>query len=222
MGIKRILLIRHGQTDWNMEGRWQGSLPVPLNDIGRAQARALAAHLRESPIRAIYSSDLPRALETAQLLGAALGVQPTPDVRLREFDLGIFQGLKRDEMMARYPAEWASFNADYWDYSIPGGESRRALQRRMWEAWQDVVARDEGPEVAIVSHGGALRLLLLKLFGESPEVSALRLENTSVTAVERNGAGWKLVGAADISHLASLSEDLESGPVNSPPEHQNI
>lgn len=222
MHIKRILLIRHGQTDWNMDGRWQGSLPVPLNDVGRAQARALAAHLRPNPIRAIYSSDLPRALETAEFLGAAVGVRPKPDTRLREFDLGIFQGLKRDEMMARYPAEWASFNADYWDYTIPGGESRRMLQQRMWEAWMDVIARDEGPEVAVVSHGGALKLLLLRLFDDSSTVRELRLENTSVTTVERNGTGWKLAAAADITHLAALSESPSSGPINSPPEHQNI
>lgn len=222
MHIERVLLIRHGQTDWNMEGRWQGCLPVPLNDIGRAQARALGDYLRGRPIRAVYSSDLPRALETASLIGAPLGISPTPDERLREFHLGVFAGYRRDELVRLYPTEWEAFQTDRWNYVIPQGESRRALQARMYDAWQDITSNGHGPEVALVSHGGGLSLLLQKLFGETPELQNVRLENTSVTTIERDGDGWRLAEIAAVTHLATITEIPVSGDVHSPPDNQSL
>ncbi|HEX2905865.1 MAG TPA: histidine phosphatase family protein [Phototrophicaceae bacterium] len=222
MRVERVLLIRHGQTDWNMEGRWQGRLSVPLNAIGRAQAQALAEHLRGRPIRAIYSSDLSRAWETAVAIGAALGVEPQPEERLREFDLGIFQGFTREESLRQYPDEWAAFHADPWDYVVPNGESRRLMQTRMWQAWEDIVARDEGPEVVLVTHGGALAPLLMKIFGETPEIKSLRFENTSVTAVERHGDGWRLAEVAVVTHLDNLDEMAVTGEIHSPSDHQAL
>lgn len=96
------------------------------------------------------------------------------------------------------------------------------MQARMWQAWQDVTANGAGPEVAIVSHGGSIKLLLVKLFGDTPEMHNVRLENTSVTTVTRDGQGWKLSEAAAIAHLEGLEDTLFSAPVHSPPEHQNI
>lgn len=222
MRIERVLLIRHGQTDWNIEGRWQGCLPVPLNDIGHAQARALADYLKHRPIRAIYSSDLPRALETAAYIGNVLGVQPIPDKRLREFSLGVFEGRRRDELIALYPEEWNAFRTEDMEYVVPNGESRRALQDRMWAAWQDIIANGSGPEVAIVTHGGSLKQLLLRLFGSTPEIQNLRFENTSVTTVERDGQGWRLAEIAVAAHLDHLTEIPVSGDVHTPPDHQAL
>ena len=91
--IERVLLIRHGQTDWNANGRWQGILPIGLNDVGRTQAETLAIYLARRPIGSIYCSPLPRALDTARALGQAVGVVPEVDERLQEFNLGVFQGL---------------------------------------------------------------------------------------------------------------------------------
>lgn len=222
MRIERVLLIRHGQTDWNIEGRWQGCMPVPLNEIGRTQARALADYLRNRPIRAIYSSDLPRALETATFVGDVLGLQPIPDKRLREFNLGIFEGRRRDELAVLYPEEWSAFRMEDLDYAVPNGESRRALQERMWSAWQDITANGHGPEVAIVTHGGALKQLLVRLFGLTPEIQHLRFENTSVTTIERDGQGWQLAEMAVASHLDGLTEISVSGDVHTPPENQTL
>lgn len=222
MNIERVLLIRHGQTDWNIEGRWQGCLPVSLNDVGRAQARALADYLRGRPIGAIYSSDLPRALETATFIADVLGLQPIPDNRLREFSLGVFEGRRRDELIELYPEEWRAFRTEDADYVVPQGESRRALQNRMWAAWQDITANGGGPEVAIVTHGGSLKQLLLKLFGATPEIQNLRFENTSVTTIERDGQGWQLAEMAVASHLENLTEIPVSGDVHTPPENQTL
>lgn len=125
---ERAYLIRHGETDWNAEQRWQGFAPTGLNAVGRQQAQALADYLRPRPIRAIYSSDLPRALEAAQILGMALGVRPQVDVRWREMNVGVFQGLTAAGVQVRYPNELVAWRADTLDYRIPNGETRRELQ----------------------------------------------------------------------------------------------
>src|SRR5262245_28159365 len=108
MTIERVLLIRHGETEWNNLGRWQGFEQTDLNEVGLLQAKTLAEYVRPHPISAIYSSDLLRALQTAAPLGEALGITPVAHADWREQNLGIFQGLTRDEIEATYPAEWAS------------------------------------------------------------------------------------------------------------------
>lgn len=138
--IEHVLLIRHGQTDWNVDGRWQGTLPIGLNDTGRTQAQALAAYLAKRQIGSIYSSDLPRALDTALAIGEAVGVTPQTDARLQEFNLGVFQGLTRQQINQQYPNEWREFEADYWNYSVTNGKSRRTLQTRAHDVFQHIVA----------------------------------------------------------------------------------
>lgn len=199
--VERVHLIRHGQTDWNVEGRWQGTLPTELNAEGHAQAVALAEYMRTWPVQMIYTSDLPRAAQTAAALGQALQINPILDQRWQEFHLGIFQGLTRDEIEVRYPHEWYAFRRQYWDYVVPEGESRRMLQERAFAAWSDIIARQDASEVAVVSHGGVIRLLLLKLFADHPDVQNIHIENTSITTIERRGGDWQLLRAALIPHL---------------------
>lgn len=204
MPLERVHLIRHAQTAWNAEGRWQGFELVPLDETGVAQARALAAAWSR-PLSAILCSDLPRAWQTAAILGEATGITPRPEHRLREFNLGIFQGLTPDEMLARFPAEVAAFKADYMGYLIPKGESRTMLQARVFELWQEIVAQEPGPEIALVSHGGTLRMLLVRLLGDGEPLKSTRLVNTSVTTLARDGGGWHLERLAETSHLAGIS-----------------
>jgi 2,3-bisphosphoglycerate-dependent phosphoglycerate mutase len=210
--IERVFLIRHGQTDWNMTGRWQGQEPVPLNAQGFEQARALASYLRQRPIQAIYSSDLSRAFQTAAAIGEAVGVMPQADTRWRELHLGIFQGLTKDEIEATHPTEWAALHEDYWGYKVPNGESRREMQARALSAWEAIVAAGAGREVAIVSHGGTLKILLLTLFdGLGPDFRAVDISNTSVTVLERDGEHWRVAELAVTPHLVvARSFDDES------------
>ena len=207
--IERVLIVRHGQTDWNVQGRWQGFEPVPLNTEGQMQARKLAESLRGRPIHTIITSDLPRAFQTAAAIGTVIGVMPRTDQRLREFNLGIFQGHTRDEMIAKFPDEWRAFEADYWDYLIPNGKSRRAMQERVYKAWESALLTAVGPEVVIVSHGGAIRMLLLKLFADiAADLDAAHLNNTSVTTIDKDDYRWRLTEVASVQHLAS--EGVES------------
>lgn len=199
---RRIYLIRHGESDWNVARRWQGFAPTGLNEAGRQQARALAAYLRAEPIDAIHTSDLPRALETARILGAALGVVPQVDTRWREINVGVFQGMTAAEVEQRYPAELAEWRADTPDYRVPNGESRRELQDRAAAAWHDVAA-GQGSAAAVVSHGGTIRLLLRRLFG--PEAfDAQPLHNTSITTLTQTDGGvWVLESAGETPHLST-------------------
>jgi broad specificity phosphatase PhoE len=199
--IERVLLVRHGQTDWNVQGRWQGFEAVPLNSDGWGQARALGRYLSGRPVSAIFSSDLPRAWQTATAIGEAVGVEPQPEPLWREFNLGIFQGYTRDESAITYPAEWQAFQADYWDYRIPNGESRRELQARSYRAWERLLAAKAGPEVVVVSHGGTLKMLLLRLFPDYPNLQSVSIANTSLTIVEGGGGHWELAAVSTTPHL---------------------
>ncbi|NWF68932.1 MAG: histidine phosphatase family protein [Chloroflexi bacterium] len=202
MLVERILLIRHAETAWNAEGRWQGHEPVSLNDTGRQQAQKLADYLSARPIGSVYSSDLPRARETAALLAQALALTVIEDHRLREWHLGVFQGLTRDEIQSRFPHEFQQTRENYFDFIVPRGESRRQTQVRAHAAFNDIFAAGLGPEVAIVTHGGTLRLLLYKLFeSDAPSLAKIDFANTSITTIERHADHWRIVGLAATPHL---------------------
>jgi len=198
---ERILLIRHGETDWNATGRLQGFAPTDLNATGRAQAEALAEYLADWPIDSLHSSDLPRSLQTALPLARTLRLEPQLDPRWREINVGIFQGLTFAEIEARYPQEFSLRKADIWGYVNREGESRRDMQRRAYAAWLDVSTRTNGRQAAVVSHGGTIKALLRKLVGGDDARLAVSIPNTSITVLERAGDTWALRAIAITPHL---------------------
>lgn len=217
-GKKRLLIIRHGQTDWNAAGRWQGMAQIPLNDIGMAQANVLADHLASRPISAVYTSDLIRASETAARIAERHNLPVHADPRWRELNMGSFQGMTWAEISARYPEEARTMKQNYMGFEAPGGgESRRSMQDRVYEAFLEIARTESGPEVAVVSHGGTIRVLLIKLF-EGSEDANVPIENTSITIIETDGNEHHLVGAASVEHLSdqrptsrpNANEDISS------------
>src|SRR5262245_16911070 len=108
MASLRLLLVRHGETVWNQGNRWQGQADVPLSESGRIQARRLAERLLAEgrQVRAIYTSDLSRAVHTAEILGEVLGIPPLPEIGWREMNIGTWSGLTTAEVIARYASEW--------------------------------------------------------------------------------------------------------------------
>ncbi len=202
MSETRILLIRHGQTDWNLNGRWQGQLDVPLNDEGKAQAEALAAFLRDTALTALHSSDLSRARATAQAIANQTGLTLHLDARWREMNLGVFQGLTLPEIQAKYPEAAQAMYDDYLGFVFPDGESRRLMQQRVHQAFTELEsAYPSGSTVAVVSHGGAIKVLLMKLFPNDHNMRQIHIHNTSITTLTQNATGWHLTEAAAVRHL---------------------
>lgn len=204
MTVKRVIFIRPGETDWNHDFRWQGWVAIPLNDHGRQQAERLANYVRHIGMSALYTSDLRRATETAAILTAKLGFAPIMDERLRERNIGNWQGLTPAEMERWYPDEYERLRADSAKYRVPGGESRADVQARIVEAFGDILKQDKGETIGILSHTTAIHCLLAEIM---PEVVGreVKVSNTSVTTIHLNDDGkWELVTADDIMHLEGL------------------
>lgn len=208
--MKQVYVIRHGQTGWNAEGRWQGHADVALSAEGIAQARALAKRLSAVDFAAVYSSDLERARETGRILAEATGAPLVIDPRLRELNLGALQGLTHAEIHERYPDDVDQMRVNYLDHVITRGESRRALQARAYAAWQDMLEQTGSRPIALVSHGGTIRLLLLRLLDPAQRDAIMHMElgNTSWTVLDVGEDGAvRMSVAADSSHLERRASD---------------
>jgi alpha-ribazole phosphatase len=203
MSSSRVWLIRHGQTDWNTQHRWQGHVPTSLNAHGHTQARALGAHLQHEHIGEVYSSDLPRALQTAQPIAAYRNTQPIIDSRFREVNVGVFQALFPDELEELYPTELAAWRSGDRDYAPPGGESRNAMTKRAMAAFHDVANSSKHDGIAIVTHGGTIRLMLPAICPNDDKLQEkIPVPNTSYTLLERVGGKWHIVKLTATPHLA--------------------
>lgn len=202
--IKRVVFIRPGETDWNRMRRWQGQVAVPLNAHGREQVQRLAKFIQPLGIKALYTSDLRRAMDTANILAEAMGITPIPDRRLRERHIGEWQGLTQEEVIAWYPEEYARLQANPIDYQIAGGESRRQVVDRVRACFEDIMQRGGGEIVGIITHSTAIRTLLTDLVPDyNPNSHAY--SNSSVTTIERQWDNvWRIGLLDDISHLDKM------------------
>jgi broad specificity phosphatase PhoE len=202
--LQRLVIVRHGVTDWNREGRWQGRLDPPLSESGVAEARMVAERIVADPDlkpARIVSSTLARAAQTAALIGRAVGVAVEPDERLVEIGAGEWEGRTHDELAAtdgeRY-REWRTVAG----YAPPGGEPIAEATDRVSSLLADVTASPVWP-VLVVSHGGTLRILARLLLEVSAErAENVDIDNASVSSAVRTGAGaWRLERWNDALHL---------------------
>jgi alpha-ribazole phosphatase len=151
--MTRLLLIRHGETDWNVEGRWQGQADVPLNRRGRQQAVTVARSLCNTNIHAIYSSDLQRAWQTARVLARIKNLPIQGDARLREIHQGEWQGLLIDEIQMKYAHEFRRRHDNPLQVAPPGGETALQARDRVVNMVNEIVKKHAEDTVAVVSHG---------------------------------------------------------------------
>jgi probable phosphoglycerate mutase len=158
--MSQLALIRHAQSTWNADGRWQGHGDPPLSPRGRQQAEALAGALRELRFELVVTSDLTRAIETGAPLARALGVDALPCPGLRELDLGTWTGLTRAEIAARDPAALLRFESRDPAARAGGGETRADLARRSRASLTVLRARHPGRRIAVVTHRGVIRAIL--------------------------------------------------------------
>jgi len=156
-----LYLIRHGETPWNVEGRYQGQLDPPLNDRGQRQAQETAARLAPLNFETIFSSDLARARQTAATLSAMTGLPVQLDARLREIHQGVWQGVLITDIRRRWPDEIYGWEHDPWRNHPPGGETLQQLQHRLFGAIDEIIARHPKGPVAVFSH--KLPIALLKI-----------------------------------------------------------
>jgi broad specificity phosphatase PhoE len=150
--VTRLFLARHGETDWNRQGRWQGQENVPLNAAGREQAMALSASLKKEPLAAVYSSTLRRAIETAQVVAAQHKLNVCRDERLNEINLGDWEGLTRKEIKTRYPELLEQWEADPYGVKPPNGESIAEVERRVIAVLQEIALAYPGETVCLIGH----------------------------------------------------------------------
>lgn len=162
-----LYLVRHGKTIGSEEMRYKGHTDVALSTEGEYEIRVLGERLKalNGRIGAIYSSDLSRAMKTAEILGRFIGMKPEPVVELRERSFGQWEGMSFKEIEKVYPMEFNRWKSDPLRYSPPGGESTEEVARRVKMAIEQIVIKHEGERIMIVAHGGVNRIVLCHFMG---------------------------------------------------------
>ena len=204
-----LILVRHGETAWNTERRWQGQLDIPLNGKGQWQARRVAQALADRPITRLISSDLQRAHATAKSIAAVCGRPVTTDRRLREMSFGAWEGLTYSEIMDSDAESYKQWKENPAANTPSGGEGLEAAARRVGQVWREIEQVD-AETIVLVSHGGTLRILLRYLLGLPPEAYwQFKIDNASLSHVQIRPTGNTLVSLNDIRHLQSEGEEVE-------------
>jgi alpha-ribazole phosphatase len=199
-----LLLVRHGETKWNAQRRYQGQSDVPLSAFGRRQAELVAGRLAGKNIDAVYASDLKRAWETAQIVAEKNGLQVISEPRLRELKFGVLEGLTFDEAQEQYPE---MINAWLEDFNRPpeGGETIDVFNARVVSLLNDLKAKHDEQTVLLVAHGGPLSEILRVVLELSREKRwYLEMENTSLSEVLIAEDYVSLKRLNDTCHLATL------------------
>jgi probable phosphoglycerate mutase len=192
--------VRHGESDYNVQGRLQGQSNLPaLSPLGRRQSEAAATALAGRPIEAVYASPLRRALQTAEIIARALGLEVRTDPRLMEIHVGVFQDQLRSDLETTQGEALRLWQSGDPDFVIPGGESRRQLARRGHEAFEAIW------HALVVAHGGLLVSTIKSLLGIPLPDPPLALENCSITTLAGSDAGHvELLAFNQVDHLAGV------------------
>ena len=200
--MTELLFIRHGETDWNRQQRFQGHIDVPLNDTGRAQAAQLARRLAAEQHDALFTSDLQRAQQTAAPLAAAWQATPVTLADFREQNFGLLEGLDAATVQAQHPTLWQGWLQQSADFAAPGGESQRQFHTRVLAAVATLAAAHAGRRVVVVTHGGVLDMLWRSAHGLP--LAGLRqchIPNTGVNRMRWVAGAPQILVWGDDSHL---------------------
>ena len=207
----KLILVRHGETRLNKDGRIQGVNSVPLNNKGRAQAQAVARALEKDLPFELYTSPLTRALETAQIISETVRVPPKPLKELEEADAGDLEGLTGEEMRRRYPEFVKRWAQDSGTAQMPGGESLLQVQERAWWAITEFMLNHPNDTVVAVTHNFTIQTVVCKVL-EMPLSYSRRLRQDvgAITRLELSDSQSTLVSLNETWHLTPL-DDLHGG-----------
>jgi probable phosphoglycerate mutase len=203
----RIFLARHGETLFNVDGRWQGQSDSPLTERGLAQARELGRALGADSIAAVYSSDLGRAMQTAREVATLHGLEVCPDARLREIETGGFTHKNWAEIDAEYPGQREGWRLAPSRMRLPNGETLLEAQARALAFFVDRMPDHAGRTVVVISHGGIGQAILVNAMGGTVDDLWLneRVDNCQISRLEWTPAhGLKLVELSDVHHLEEV------------------
>lgn len=198
----KLYIIRHGQTDWNVQGRIQGRQDIPLNAAGRSQAQMLAKGMEKRPVTAIYSSPQLRAMETAKALAGNQGVEVIPLPELVEIGYGDWEGRTASDILTKE----RKLYEEWWQHPAtvapPGGETLNQVDARCKKAWEQIKGEIKG-DTAVVAHGGTLAHFIVHLLEGRPDAAEIVVGNASITTIEYDPVTGQcsLAGLNDCSHL---------------------
>lgn len=200
--VTRFILVRHGQTEWNLVERYRGRADIALNDTGREQARRLAERLAGEPIAAVYAGPLQRTLATAEPIAAAKGLRVQPLMELIDIDFGVWQGLTEAEAEARYPALYGMWLNRPGEVRFPEGESLGEVRRRAMAAVRDLARRHKGETVVLVSHKIVNKVILCAVLGLSNHaIWRIDQDNGAINRFEFEGGRWVVRSLNETCHL---------------------
>lgn len=207
--MTELILIRHGETDWNRELRFQGQVDVPLNAVGHEQARRLGVRLAGEAANLLVCSDLVRTRQTAQPISQhsqhPFAREPLLEAALREQNFGRVDGMRVDDIKARHPEDWAQWIRFEADYAFAGGESTRQFHTRVMAAVRGLVRAHTGQKLVVVTHGGVLDMIYrtaLALPLSGPRQS--EIPNAGLNRVRITGEVIDILAWADTQHLANM------------------
>lgn len=208
--MNRMILVRHGETEWNEGIRYQGQRDIPLSERGRQQARRVAERLKGEKLAAIYSSDLRRAYETANVIADPHSIYVVPLMGLRETSFGEWEGMTYKEIASKYPDLVGRWVADPEFVSPPGGESFSQMRERVMMEVERITRAHEGDTVVVVSHGGVIRGVICTILGLPLKTFwRLKIDNASISVVEFYQDGNAILCSMnDVSHLGDPAEGL--------------
>jgi 2,3-bisphosphoglycerate-dependent phosphoglycerate mutase len=208
-----LIFIRHGETDWNRQQRFQGQIDVPLNPTGHEQARRLAQALAAERFDLLFSSDLQRARETAQPVQRAHAKPLLAQAALREQSFGVLEGMDVAGIKARHPQLWAHWLRHDADYALPEGESTRQFHARVVSAVRELATAHGDKTLVLVTHGGVLDMLWRTVHGLPLHgARECAIPNTGINRLRWRGGSLEIVRWADDRHLAGLPEQPATAP----------
>ena len=201
--MTRLLLVRHGETIWNHTSRYQGHTDIELTETGREQARSLAKRLKTEKVKAVYSSDLKRAFETASILATPHNLPVKTTKELREINFGVWEGLTYQEIMEEYrelASEWYQYPGKI---RIPGGETFTDVKERAYNTILELARQNDPGTIIVVAHGGTIRAIICGLLDiDLNHAFQIRQDNTALNIIECNQGGYIVLSLLNgVSHL---------------------
>ena len=206
----RFYLVRHGETEWNQKGIYQGWTDIPLSKEGELQTKCLGKRFENTALKldAVYCSPLQRAIQTAKAMADAKGLPVITDVHFKEINFGEWEGYTVKQLSEKYGKNYTDFYEHPFTYPFPGEGNFQSVMERSTKGFYELLEKHKGQNVAIVSHGGVIRVLIMALMDmDETFYRKTWLSNTSITIIDVSESGKKVLFTLnDFAHLETMEQ----------------